>query len=317
MADAQNKSVAVLLAMYNGEKYILEQLQSLLDQTYHISKVFIGDDGSTDNSFELVDKFIIENNLSGHWFLIRNEKNLGHAGNFINLCKFVQEDYVFFCDQDDIWMNDKVERMVAVMEKNSSINFLYADVINFRRLEDKDIFSSNYFDDGKVEKLVFSSFNYFFKGLGCGSCLRGDFVNKMTQYWTKGWEHDMFYWACAILTDSGYKFNCPVIYRRLHENNASIKDKKTLGKRRRQVELSISRPDCLMKLVKDNSIKDKDKLKFIKGYKKSLLRRQRALTKRNLLILLPLFFGGSQYYLKGVKGLLLDAYLIIFKEYKG
>lgn len=317
MSVLQNKSVAVLLAMYNGEKYILEQLQSLLDQTYHISKVFIGDDGSTDNSFELVDKFIIENNLSGHWFLIRNEKNLGHAGNFINLCKYVQEDYVFFCDQDDIWMNDKVERMVAVMEENSAINLLYADVINFRRIKGKNIYSSDYSNDGKVEKLPFSYTNYFFKGGGCGTCIRGGFISQMVQYWTKGWEHDMFFWACAILTDSGYKFNHPVIYRRLHECNASIKDKKTLEKRRRQVDQTVKRPDSLIKLVKDNNIKDKDKLEFIKGYKKSLLRRQRALTKRNLLILLPLFFGGSQYYLKGVKGLLLDAYLIIFKEYKG
>ena len=98
----QEYNVSVIVAVYNGEKYLENQLSSLLDQTIKISQVIITDDGSTDQSMEIIEKFIIDHELSDTWTLKKTETNLGPAANFINMCKETTGDYIFFCDQDDI-----------------------------------------------------------------------------------------------------------------------------------------------------------------------------------------------------------------------
>ena len=305
------KSVVVLLALYNGEKYIIEQLKSLLNQSYKINRVLIGDDGSTDNSILLIEEFITKNNLQDSWFVFRNEKNLGHAGNFINLCKKVEEDYVFFCDQDDIWFENKVGMMIGKMEELPDCNLLYADVVNFNETDYKQGLTIRGAFSYCVEKIPFKPKNYWFKGLGCGSCIKGTFMKRMLPYWTEGWEHDMFFWSCSNLTNSGYRFDAPVIYRRIHNNNASIGEKKTYAKRKKQVELAVCRPDKLVLLINNEQINAKEIVDFISGYKKVLLKRKKALEKRNPFIMLPVLFYAKNYYLYGIKGALADIFLII------
>lgn len=309
----QNKKVCVLLALYNGEKFIEQQLQSLLDQTYPIEKLYIGDDGSTDSSKDIIKRFISKHKLEKKWFLYENEKNLGHAGNFIHLCKYVTGDYVFFCDQDDIWMPEKIEQMVCQMENNPQIQFLYADVIDTIHPENRpSVERKNILPD----HIPFTYENYFFKGLGCSTCVRTNFITTHVQYWTEGWEHDMFFWACAILTGSGYYLQTPVIWRRLHANNASICDKKTYTKRKKQVEMTLNRISQLERLLHDESITSEDILNFICGYKKVLSRREKAfLTNNPFLAAMNLFHNNTLFFLHKKKGVILDIVLIIFRKY--
>lgn len=309
--------VSVILATYNGEKYIKKQLESLLNQTYPAYQVLIGDDVSNDGTVKIVEEFIQENNLDGQWELIRNKKNVGHAANFISLAYLVQGDYVFFCDQDDIWMSDKIKRMVTIMEENGQINFLYANENNITKDEEinRGVERESAEEFVKVSRVDFSPENYFFKGLGCASCVRSVFLKRMLPFWTAGWEHDMFFWACAILLDSAYKYDSFVIWRRIHADNASISGKKTLEKRIIQVNESVVRPDKLSEIMDCYSIYDSDKRKFIKGYRKSLFRRQKALQNRNPFYLTLNVFNCSNYYLHKCKGLLLDVFLILFKQY--
>lgn len=312
MGNIDKKRAVVLLALYNGEKYIEQQLRSLLNQTYKIDRVIIGDDGSTDNSLFIVNNFIAEHHLENEWFIERNENNLGHAGNFLHLCSLIEEDYVFFCDQDDIWMENKVESMINIMENNKEIEFLYADVINFSNIDYKNLDITESFNKS-VEKISFSPENYWFKGLGCATCVRGNFVKKVLPYWTEGWEHDMFFWACSILKDGGYKYHCPVIYRRIHENNASIREKKTIEKRKKQVDMAVKRPDNLIAMLRNEKIENSEIINFLNKYKDVLIKRQKALHKKNPFILLPLLFTGTDCYLHKSKGVLADIYLILFK----
>lgn len=311
----ESKKITVLLALYNGSRFIEEQLNSLLKQTRRIDQVLIGDDGSSDGSIEIVQQYIVEHHLEDCWSLQHNKVNRGHAGNFINLSHGVKADYVFFCDQDDIWMPDKVETMINIMENNPEIQYLYADVINTTHpggIYEQEI--SSVFDKS-VCKIEFSAENYFFKGLGCATCIRGVFLRRMLPYWTEGWEHDMFFWACAIMTDVGYRYNYPVIWRRIHEYNASISDQKTLEKRIAQVEQSLSRPKQLRKLLADGGIVNKKKKKFVDEYEKVLQRRNRALKRRNPFLAAVNMFGRTQYFLHKKKGVILDIVLIVFKKY--
>lgn len=314
MEFQNEKKVTVLLALYNGSKYIVPQLDSLLKQTKKIDQVLIGDDGSTDGSIRIVQKYIEEHHLENSWSLHLNEINRGHAGNFIYLCHIADGEYIFFCDQDDIWMPDKVESMINIMERNTDIQFLYADVINTPRPDRKYEHEVAAVYDKSIRKIEFNAENYFFKGLGCATCVKGVFLKRMLPYWTEGWEHDMFFWACAIMTDSGYRYNYPVIWRRIHENNASICDKKTLEKRIIQVEQSMKRPKQLRKLLEDESIGDDKRKNFVDGYEEVLKRRNRALKTRNPLFAAVNMFGRTQYFLHKKKGIFLDIILILLKK---
>lgn len=98
--------VDILLAVYNGEKYLRQQLESIINQTYKEFNIIIRDDGSTDSSLAIIKEFallhpdkikIVEGELSG------SAKN-----NFFELMNFAENDYVMFCDQDDIWLENKI-----------------------------------------------------------------------------------------------------------------------------------------------------------------------------------------------------------------
>ena len=310
----QEYNVSVIVAVYNGEKYLENQLSSLLDQSIKISQVIITDDGSTDQSMEIIEKFIIDHELSDTWTLKKTETNLGPAANFINMCKETTGDYIFFCDQDDIWMPDKIEKMCGIINDDPAVNLLYADVIDTGDPESCPSFDSNLYD-GSVERIEFSPENYFFKGLGCATCITRAFMRKVIRYWTAGWEHDMFFWACAILTDSGYRYNRPVIWRRIHSDNVSMHEVKTLEKRTAQVEKSLKRPKRMKRMLRDFDINDPDKAAFLAQYYKVLAKRDRALKHRDPFLALDVLITGRQYFLHKAKGAILDLVLILFKKY--
>ncbi len=309
-----SSKVTVLLALYNGSKYIEKQLDSLYLQTRNIDQLIIGDDGSNDDSVSIVNAYIQSHHLEGKWTVIQNAGNRGHAANFINLCNMIDGEYVFFCDQDDIWMIDKVERMTAVIENDDRVQLLYGNVIN-TNIPENCISEKLIKHRVETKKVPFSPENYFFKGLGCAMCLRKKFIDKMLPYWTEGWEHDMFFWACAIMTNSGYYYDAPVILRRIHENNASIAGVKTLAKRCMQVEQSLSRVANLRQLLKDYSIMDISKQKFVDIYERSMENRYLALNNRNLFRAIYSFMFYPKYYLHRRKGAILDIVLIVFGKY--
>jgi glycosyltransferase involved in cell wall biosynthesis len=100
--------VHVLLATYNGERYLKEQIESILNQTYKKIKIIIRDDGSKDETLEIVDQYI--NDYPGIIINItQNECNCGVAYNFLKLLEYSSAEYIMFCDQDDIWLPNKIE----------------------------------------------------------------------------------------------------------------------------------------------------------------------------------------------------------------
>lgn len=112
-----NKEVVILMSTYNGEKYIAEQLESLLKQTYNNIKIFIRDDGSKDRTIEIIKEF---QEKSKNIILVEGE-NIGFINSFFELLKLSDSaDYYAYCDQDDVWMEDKIERAVDFLEKSNS-----------------------------------------------------------------------------------------------------------------------------------------------------------------------------------------------------
>ncbi|MDY3338485.1 glycosyltransferase family 2 protein [Riemerella anatipestifer] len=101
--------IDILLATYNGERYIRQQLYSLLAQTYTDWRLFVHDDGSQDKTVELIKEF---QKIDNRIVLVEDGVKCGGAGaNFLHLLKYTTADYVIFCDQDDIWLENKLEVM--------------------------------------------------------------------------------------------------------------------------------------------------------------------------------------------------------------
>lgn len=105
-------SVQILLSTYNGERYLSELLDSILGQTYQNWSLLIRDDGSSDSTLEVISKYIAKDCRIS---LLNSDKNLGVISSFETLLKASTSPYVMFCDQDDVWLSNKIELLHSVM----------------------------------------------------------------------------------------------------------------------------------------------------------------------------------------------------------
>ncbi|MGL5947828.1 MAG: glycosyltransferase [Aeromonas sp.] len=112
----EDKSVDILLATYNGSEFIVEQIESILKQSYKNIRLLIRDDGSTDNTFNIAKKIA---SLDARVVLIVDYfVPNGPGENFKRLIQASDADYVLFSDQDDVWFENKVELLVNYAEKH-------------------------------------------------------------------------------------------------------------------------------------------------------------------------------------------------------
>ncbi len=118
---ANPKTVSVAMATYNGSRFILEQLESIVNQTCKPQEIVICDDCSVDETVALVTSFITKHPDAGIT-LVRNEKNLGYQKNFEKAIKLCRSEYIALCDQDDIWIPAKLETLLEQIGDNCMIH---------------------------------------------------------------------------------------------------------------------------------------------------------------------------------------------------
>lgn len=105
--------VNVLMSTYNGEKYIKEQLDSILHQSYHNLRIYVRDDGSSDGTLDILERYHRENKI----ILLKGD-NVGYGSSFMQLLALADEgEYWAFSDQDDIWDSGKISRSVNKLSK--------------------------------------------------------------------------------------------------------------------------------------------------------------------------------------------------------
>ncbi len=108
-------NIAVLVATYNGEKYIEEQLKSLLKQTEQDFVCYVHDDGSKDETPRILENFALNN--SHKIKILSYEKTGSSKANFFSMLKRVDAKYYMFCDQDDVWLPEKIEKTYSKIRK--------------------------------------------------------------------------------------------------------------------------------------------------------------------------------------------------------
>lgn len=111
----QNSAIAILMATYNGEKFLAEQIDSLLAQTCQDWHLYVHDDGSADDTLAIVRRYIRKNPEKISLFDYPAQG--GACRNFMSLLEKVEAQYYMFCDQDDVWINTKIEMELSEMVK--------------------------------------------------------------------------------------------------------------------------------------------------------------------------------------------------------
>lgn len=117
--------ISVALCTYNGEKYLEEQLESIFAQTLPVDEIVICDDCSTDQTVPIIESFILKFPVIIKLYI--NENPLKTVKNFEKAVSLTTGDYIFLCDQDDVWLPYKVETMIGYMLKNANTLLLFAN----------------------------------------------------------------------------------------------------------------------------------------------------------------------------------------------
>ena len=129
--------VSIALCTYNGEQYLAEQLESLVNQSYRNLEIVVNDDRSSDRTWEILKSFA---DRDQRITIVKNEKNLGYVKNFEKAIYSCKGQYVALCDQDDVWDLNKIELMVNESKGRLLIyhdsELIDANGIKLKRLSD-------------------------------------------------------------------------------------------------------------------------------------------------------------------------------------
>lgn len=120
-----SENVSIALCTYNGEKYLLDQLNSILEQTRLPDELIVCDDCSVDKTLKILDSFRIEAPFPVS--IYRNLRNLGSTKNFEKAIRACSGDIIILCDQDDIWRPDKINIQVETLRENPKAGYVFSN----------------------------------------------------------------------------------------------------------------------------------------------------------------------------------------------
>lgn len=237
----RGKIISVAIATYNGEKYIAEQIDSILKQTIVPDEIVISDDGSKDSTADIIREIANANpNIS----IYMDNPRRGFAYNFAHAISHCSGDILFLCDQDDIWDSKKVEHIVEVYCRYPDALCVFHD-------------ASSIDFSGKPNHVLFNSYiqslaaplhtGEIVKVSGYPNCeiaATAPLINGMVMSISRdllktafpfppiSTQHDGWLWFCSEALDGCYYLNEILTKRRLHTNNTSGAGKHGFGIRR-------------------------------------------------------------------------------------
>jgi glycosyltransferase involved in cell wall biosynthesis len=197
------------MATYNGEKYIIPQLYSILSQLNIEDEIIISDDGSNDKTLEILYKYGDERIK-----IIENKTTSGYTNNFENALIHSSGEYIFFSDQDDIWLPHKVQTILPFLKSD---NFVMSDayIVNSKLEIQQKLSDYRCYKKGYINNLWKSRY------MGC-TCA---FTKKIKEYCLpfpkniRG--HDNWIGFISELKFNVVYIDKPLILYRRHENNTS------------------------------------------------------------------------------------------------
>ena len=203
--------ISVCIATYNGEKYIKEQLDSILLQLNFGDEIIISDDGSTDRTLSIIESY----NDSRITIYKNSFKNV--VLNFEFAIKMAKGEYIFLSDQDDIWHKNKVSTYMDVFINNPNLILLMSDL----QIIDKcgnyldRVFFKKGFRNGFLDNIVANNF------IGCAMAFTNSVKSQVLPFPKNIAMHDWWIGTCSIfLGDIGF-INEKLNFYRRHDNNVT------------------------------------------------------------------------------------------------
>ena len=225
--NMENLMISVAMATYNGEQYLQEQLDSILHQSLPVEEIVIVDDCSTDQTASIIKEY---RDRDSRIKFFQNTKNLGYKLNFKKALSKCKGDYIFLCDQDDIWDVDKVKEMISMIKNHPEISSLAS---SFRVIDQNDQpvevkliagrsnnnlllkpVKENELIEMTLDEFVFH--NYF---QGCSMVITKKLRNTFEEKFIDTLPHDWVLNIIASAEQGMYFYNKPLFSYRIHEKN--------------------------------------------------------------------------------------------------
>lgn len=257
------ENVSVLMCTYNGAAYLREQLDTILDQTWPLYELLVFDDASTDDTWEVLKEYAAKYPVMR---IFRNEKNMGYAANFKQAFLAAKGDVIAIADQDDIWVKDKIEKMLENWDSKSLL--IYCDSLRFTdKLPLNPTSKRNYRRfEGKDGRKIF----LFNTVSGHAIIIRKELLRLAFPF-----PDNIFYdWWFAVVAayNGGVKYIKQVlVFQRVHSQNVSIDDGADHAKKEQRNAYKIMVIKHLEQFKNVQNIPDKDK-KFAERFAKFLKR---------------------------------------------
>lgn len=198
-----SETIDVLMATYNGEKYLKEQIESILNQTYKDIRLIISDDCSTDDTVNILKKYEKQDSRVKIYY---QKNNLGYVKNFEFLLKKVENDLFMLSDQDDVWLPEKIEKSLKTL-KEQNADFVFGDL----EVVDRDLntvyssFGDYMLLDRKIKKYIDSyKVNYLYNCVtGCTILSKKEYIKDMLPIpcFSKYLVHDHWMALMVIIND--------------------------------------------------------------------------------------------------------------------
>lgn len=205
--------VSVAMTTYNGEYFLEDQIYSILNQLNHDDELIVSDDGSTDSTFNILEK--IQSNDS-RLHVVRGPQN-GVVKNFENAISECTGDIIFLSDQDDIWYKNKVSDIKEILLNNKNIELIMHNsnkIIENKYIQDKLI---KRYKPGVLRNMLFSSY------WGCCMVFTKELSELILPFPDNLVAHDQWIGLIGELRKSSFFYDKELIWHRYHSNNVSKK----------------------------------------------------------------------------------------------
>lgn len=213
--------ISVAMATYNGEKYIKEQIESIVSQLNKDDELVISDDGSTDRTREIIKEFQSNDKRIK---LINNDKN-GVIKNFENALKQCKNELIFLADQDDVWKSNKVEKIKEIFLSKKDINLVMSDadlVDSQLKKKGKSLYQIRNSNGSIIKNIYKNSY------VGCTMAFKKECLDYILPIPNGIAMHDVWIGIMCSCKGKVYLCNDKLMYYRRHDDTATkLKDKKS------------------------------------------------------------------------------------------
>lgn len=304
--------ISVAMATYNGEKYILEQLESICKQTVKVDEIVIVDDCSQDSTVALIKDFIDRHSTCNIRFW-ENEKNLGYKKNFHKALSLCEGEIIFLSDQDDIWKEHKVETLWNILKEHEEISlisssFMYVDGQGNKNDENRKVYKkkirSNELVSIPIEDLLFHNISQ-----GCSMAIKKEVKDVYLEHFTEELPHDRMLNVIASLEKKCYYLNDPLFYYRIHDNNTIGLNEGLTWKEKNTYPVRLHDSEQAFEVIRFIKNVDKEFYKNNMSVLKAevfVIRHNKNLRRKNWVKLIFQNFNPLYWKLKTVRGRLLD-----------